>query len=332
VQEIVAITNKITYDTCFWNPARSTKPQNFKAAAPATTALDPLLLGKTCDFCDWKTLTAMDTFGRIEGPHAVSASNLFKYNGPHQGVIMFKHHPPLTFSLEQTCDLLDVAAGWFKAAAAAAEKEGYSSADLHPMLVWNCLHRAGASQYHGHAQTMLSAVPFPQLQRDADVAARYTAGYESHHQLAHADVGLSCSYGDAVAFASICPAHDAEIVILGDHLGSRAFQSLVHCAVRALVDELGISTFNAGIYGVGMGISDTVTRDGMRKTGHQVKARVVGRGRLDSAASDVGGLEVFGGASIGHTDPWVVMRALDRVRAATLLPIDLGRPATNGTF
>lgn len=41
--------------------------------------------------------------------------------------------------------------------------------------------------------------------------------------------------------------------------------------------------------------------------------RVVSRGKLSNQASDYGGLEVFGGASIGHTDPWAVGRALDAV-------------------
>lgn len=40
-------------------------------------------------------------------------------------------------------------------------------------------------------------------------------------------------------------------------------------------------------------------------------ARVVSRGRVTSPASDFGCLEVVGGASIGHTDPYVLVRALD---------------------
>jgi hypothetical protein len=42
-----------------------------------------------------------------------------------------------------------------------------------------------------------------------------------------------------------------------------------------------------------------------------VIARLVSRGKLSSAASDFGGLEVFGGASIGHTDPFIVVQQLD---------------------
>lgn len=40
--------------------------------------------------------------------------------------------------------------------------------------------------------------------------------------------------------------------------------------------------------------------------------RVLSRGKLSSQASDYGGLEVFGGASIGHTDPMAVLAALDK--------------------
>ena len=38
--------------------------------------------------------------------------------------------------------------------------------------------------------------------------------------------------------------------------------------------------------------------------------RVVSRGRPSSRASDFGGLEVFGHASIGNTDPYAVFAAL----------------------
>ncbi len=42
-----------------------------------------------------------------------------------------------------------------------------------------------------------------------------------------------------------------------------------------------------------------------------VMARLVSRGRLTSVASDYGCLEVVGGASIGHTDPFFIMQQLD---------------------
>lgn len=67
-----------------------------------------------------------------------------------QGVILFKHHDPLAFSLEQLADLVDVSHAWFRRAAgeeAARDAAlGLPPRTLHPLLVWNCLPRAGASQ------------------------------------------------------------------------------------------------------------------------------------------------------------------------------------------
>jgi hypothetical protein len=42
-----------------------------------------------------------------------------------------------------------------------------------------------------------------------------------------------------------------------------------------------------------------------------IVARLVSRGKLSSVASDFGCLEVFGGASIGHTDPYLLVQQLD---------------------
>lgn len=45
--------------------------------------------------------------------HSVTASNLFKYCQPAHGLVLFKHHQPLEFSLAQLSDLLNTARGWF---------------------------------------------------------------------------------------------------------------------------------------------------------------------------------------------------------------------------
>jgi hypothetical protein len=50
-------------------------------------------------------------------------------------------------------------------------------------------------------------------------------------------------------------------------------------------------------------------------------ARIVSRGRLSSPASDFGTLEVVGGASIGHTDPYKVIAAVrQKLGAAAVDP------------
>lgn len=140
----------------------------------------------------------------------------------------------------------------------------------------------------------------------------------------------------AWAFPSISPVKDAEVVVVGDHLGCPAFKRALHCALRALVDRLGARTFNAALLNIDLGApppEDGTLLASARAAGASawlarargdgaggasgggggapVVARVVGRGKLGSAASDYGCLEVFGGASIGATDPYVVAAALD---------------------
>jgi hypothetical protein len=89
---------------------------------------------------------------RIETTHTVTASNLFKYCEPCHGLVLFKHHPPLQFDQQQVAELLCTAHQWFAASQQAHPEAKY------PFLLWNCLPRAGASQFHGHAQVMLSKV------------------------------------------------------------------------------------------------------------------------------------------------------------------------------
>ena len=79
-QTVLRASNKVTLQQCWFNEQRTQKPQTFATAAAA--ALDPTAgggPGSACDFCSWRELTAEDSWGRVEGPHAVSASNLFKW-------------------------------------------------------------------------------------------------------------------------------------------------------------------------------------------------------------------------------------------------------------
>lgn len=350
VQNVIAVENLITSDVAFFNPSRKLKPQNFSKSASSPALLDPTENGNRCDFCKWQQFTATDQFGRVDRTHAVTASNLFKYGAPYQGVILFKHHDPLVFSLPQLTDLLLVADEWFLEASthynthtavpsdATTNTNKNNKNKLYPLFVWNALSRAGASQFHGHAQVMLSAVDFPTQIREKKAIQQYKATYHGaayYEDLvaAHDAAGLvrwmnlelpsennddNCggegiekeegfvSSCRSVAFPSLCPYKDSEIVILGSSLKSEAFQKMFYIALRTLIDELGHQTFNAGIYNID--IDDSAgSSEGV------VVAKVVARGKLSSAASDFGGLEVFSGASIGHTDPFIVKEAFDRV-------------------
>jgi hypothetical protein len=54
----------------------------------------------------------------------------------------------------------------------------------------------------------------------------------------------------AWCYASLAPTKDMELVVQGASLGCACFQLLLHTALRALIDRLGVATFNVGIFNV----------------------------------------------------------------------------------
>ncbi|KAK9905646.1 hypothetical protein WJX75_003820 [Coccomyxa subellipsoidea] len=319
-QQVVSVTDRVLGTQVWYNAERGRKPQSF---TEEPNLADPTDGGRTCDFCQWRTLTALDVFGRIERTHAISASNLFKYCQPFHGLVLFRHHDPLKFSLPQLSDLLQVAEEWFERASAAQPSA------RHPFFLWNCGPRAGASQFHGHAQVALSQIPFPGCEALTVAAERYAAalpGADYYGDLirAHRAAGLMHEHalGDkrAWCYASLAPTKDMELVVQGASLGCPCFQLLLHTALRALIDRLGVATFNVGIFNVccsgdrnssAPDVGATMlAADGTGYSRPPILARIVSRGKSSSRASDYGGLEVFGKASIGNTDPYRVFAAL----------------------
>lgn len=129
--------------------------------------------------------------------------------------------------------------------------------------------------------------------------------------------------------------------IAGSSLSSPAFIRALHASLRALIDDMGINCFNVGMYNIdtaqcrplGSQHGDAVGRTGGSSPpwdlslledncqpsstdsgdccSKPVVARIVSRGRISAPASDFGCLEVVGGASIGHTDPYKLMATVE---------------------
>jgi len=289
---IAVVTNRWTSQTTLWNGRRGSKPQTFVRAAIADAHAAP-----PCDFCAWQEYTAVSTFGRFQNAHAITAANLFPFRGQH-GLAIFRHHDALTITEAQLGGLLDVASDWFAAAAAAA---GPAAAE--PQLLWNSGPRSGASQAHGHAQLLLLDAPLPEVASRRAASQRFAAevggSLSAATEAAHAAVGLLRTVGDAAIHAPLTPLKDMELCVRGSSAASPHFRALLHAGLRALLDRAGVTSFN-------------VTVEGWRE-GEGASARMVSRGRIgsNSIASDFGALELFGGASIGHTQPWAVMALVD---------------------
>eukprot|EP00899_Mesostigma_viride_P007252 jgi/Mesvir1/16528/Mv10074-RA.2 len=286
-------------------PSRSHASTVWRVTATSRphAAYDPTTEAKPCDFCAWRDLTAEDEFGRYETELVVTASNLFKYCGTH-GLVLFKHHDPLHFNARHVAEALLASAEWFRRGHTARPEHFY------PLLVWNCLPRAGASQFHGHLQVLLSGEPFPAMDNFLDAAARYDACFAGDGYLVDllrsydsigllrgvrvptgasimaggsslplweilcgdalpagpsssssngtpGQVGTPFAYGDteAFCFASITPVKDMEVLVMGSSLESPAVHVLLHAVLRALIDDLGVQTFN-----VACGIGIRLTR------------------------------------------------------------------------
>src|SRR5918911_1412589 len=76
-QKIVKTTNLVTFEGTLFNALRSSRPM----PAGAPNELDEIVTSNEGDpFCRPEEGTPEDIFGRIQGSHAVTASNVAKYD------------------------------------------------------------------------------------------------------------------------------------------------------------------------------------------------------------------------------------------------------------
>ena len=103
-QKIVKTTNLVTFEGTLFNALRSNRPME----SELPEQLDEIVTGGSGDpFCRPEEGTPEDLFGRVRGAHAITASNVAKYDAFH-GVVIYEHHNPMSFSREAIVDYLDV--------------------------------------------------------------------------------------------------------------------------------------------------------------------------------------------------------------------------------
>jgi hypothetical protein len=106
-QRIVRVTNRVTLEGALFNELRSRRP--LEAPPGSDTDVGAALRGSLGGpFCHPLQGTPADTFGRVRGQHAVTATNIAKYDGWH-AVVVFDEHHPLRFTAEQVADYVDTA-------------------------------------------------------------------------------------------------------------------------------------------------------------------------------------------------------------------------------
>lgn len=299
-QQIVKVTNMITCEEALFNRLRSSRPIEVKesrsiAARLADASKDDL-------FRSPKETTPEDLFGRIVGKHCITASNIAKYDGLHSMVI-FNEFNPLRFSREQIIDYIDVAWEWARRAQAEQPQAKYF------FFCWNCLWRAGASVYHGHAQMMLtSGRHYAKIEGLRHAAESYRQDYGSNYFSdlfqVHHSVGCAVEKEGVKILVHLTPFRDNEVMLIAEGL-NLSLKERIYEVLACLRDRLGVTSFNLGL------VTPPLAETEESWEGFPVVARVVDRGDPNSQTSDIGGVEIYA-SNVVSSDPFKLARQLRR--------------------
>jgi hypothetical protein len=300
LQTTVRVCNLLTLEEALFNPLRALRPSD-AARDEGLEALVASGIGARDLFAAPLSYTPADSFGRVRGRFCVSASNIAKYDGWH-GLLVFDEPHPLRFDRERVADYLATAWRWLRAAHSADADARF------PLIGWNCLWRSGASLVHGHMQMSLACDrPYAAVERWRAAAEAYTARYGASYfddlYALHRGLGLAFADGaDVRGYASLTPARNRELVLLTPADGDGpppALARLVADALRALVDGLGVGSFNVALSAPPLPLG----RRDDAWAGFPWCVRIVDRGDPSVRGVDVGYMELFG-AGVIAADPF----------------------------
>jgi hypothetical protein len=298
-QCIVKVTNRVTLEGTIFNGLRASRPLDTGVSVDLEREIEATVGDP---FCRPQEGTPADVFGRVGGEHAITASNVAKYDGFH-GVIVFEDHNPLHLTPERVADYVSVGLEWGRKALETDPEARY------PFLMWNCLWRAGGSIIHGHAQvTATRGTHYPKVERLRRFAAAYKAEHGSDYfddlYRVHDSLGLAILAKSGVrAFANLSPIKEKELVVIGGSPGDDSLQRTVGALLEGYILALGVQTFNVAFY---MPPLAPVDEDWF---GFPTVVHLVDRGSPANRTSDIGAMELYA-ASVVASDPFAVARAL----------------------
>lgn len=288
-QQIVRVTNNQTGESTLFNSVRSRRPM---LTPRAEETRDLRALSAEGPFINPLDETPADIFGRIDGDHWVTASNIAKYDYLH-AVIIAKESDPYVTTEPQIADMISVAIRWCQDAHRANPRA------IHPLIIWNFLWRAGASIVHNHAQVLLTHLPYAAPARLEQVREEYRCRYGSEYYddlfSAHTAIGLGLTYQNTRVMAHLTPKKEHEVAIIAEspHDITGALAKVLKC-----YHNIGVQSYNAAVYMPPIG-----------EEGYYI-AWAVDRGDLHSRTSDIGGMELYAGTPIVSSDPFRLMEHL----------------------
>ena len=297
-QRFIKINNKIVYEGAIFNELRTQRP------AVEDRSFDGLReeieVAAHGPFSRPLTDTPADTFGRVEGKHCLTASNVAKYDGLH-GLVIFKDPNPYNFDEARIWDYFKVSREWFYKAHQANPQA------LYPLFTWNCLWRAGASIVHGHAQAVLTeGMPHARVEYLRHQALKYQEAHKANYfedlYRVHSKLGLGFETDQIKIMSDLTPIKDKEVILLAPTFGRRAAWTIAK-VLQAYHRELNVQSFNL-----------VVTLPPLGKTTEfwehmPVVVQLVDRGPLSRKTVDFGSMEIYAQSVVG-SDPYHVFKVL----------------------
>ena len=294
-QQIVRVTNNLTGESTLFNSIRARRPV---LTPRAEEVRDVQALAEKGPFANPLEETPADTFGRIDGDHWITASNIAKYDYLH-AIIIAKDTNPYVIAEPQIADMISVAIRWCQ------NEHRTDPRAVYPFLIWIFLWRAGASIVHNHAQILLThrlyTAPARIERVREDYWRRYGTGYYDDLFRAHTAIGLGLTYRNARVMAHLTPKKEHEVMIIAEspHDLAPALAKALDC-----YRNIGVQSYNAAVY-----------MPPIDEQGHYV-AWLVDRGDLRARTSDIGGMELYAETPVVSSDPFRLMEHL----AAVMLP------------
>ncbi|KAL8611267.1 hypothetical protein ACOMHN_013698 [Nucella lapillus] len=295
-QEIIHVVNRFTREHTIFNPLRDKRPVA-PPDQPEAKYVEEMLreTQKTCDFCNFRNFTAEHTFHRVENQFAFSASNTFKMD-PLHALFAMKQHDPLHWTSPYFMGVMDLTHTWFKKA-----HKAYPAARF-PTVIWDVLPKCGASQVHPHLHGFLDPERYHGVAESWRLGAQdyfRTTGSNLYTDMAKvaASLGLAVSHKSAIAFASLVPRKDNEVVVMAPK-ADRDFFEMLYFVLRGFVDDLGKYCFSMGVaYPALEGLEGVIP----------AYARVITRGVVTDIRADMSSLELFTATNV-NIDPFKVIK------------------------
>ncbi len=289
-QRVIRVTNRVTLESAAFNPLRARRP------LPMSDAPQPLQADEDI-FADPLRTTPADVFGRAQGAHCITASNIARWEG-WGSVVIFDEPDIHRLTAAHLCDCFRVSLEW------ACRAHAYDPQARFFLWTWNAGLKAGASISHAHAQVALARgthyAGVERLRRDAQAYRRaHGIDYFADLFAAHADVGLTFRLADVSGLVYLTPLRPRETWLLANALDD-ALANALHTVIRTLSLEcFNVVAFMPPLFGSQAGWE-----------GFPVILRIGDRGSTRLRSSDIGAVDLYAQAVIA-ADPFAARAQLE---------------------